>query len=75
MARDNPCEGGGMLPFELLLRGDVISVEEPPFSDECFPPLIASKQEQHEPIVIVTTLYFLLASRRKVWSLLLAFCF
>lgn len=48
IALDNPSEGGGMLPFELLLRG-VISVEEP-FCDECFPPLIASKQEQQAPI-------------------------
>mmetsp|Transcript_25404 Transcript_25404/g.39886 ORF Transcript_25404/g.39886 Transcript_25404/m.39886 type:complete len:86 (-) Transcript_25404:31-288(-) len=51
IARDNPSEGGGMLPFELLLRA-VISVEEEPFCDECFPPLIASKQEQQAPIVV-----------------------
>ena len=42
-----------MLPLELLLC-DVISVEEP-FCDECFPPLIASKQEQQAPIVIDAT--------------------
>jgi len=46
-----------MLPLDVLLR-DVISVEEDPFCDECFPPLIASKQEQQAPIVvIVATLY------------------
>ena len=49
IALDNPSDGGGMLPLELLLC-DVISVEEP-FCDECFPPLIASKQEQQAPIV------------------------
>ena len=52
MARDKPNEGGGMLPFELLLRA-VISVEEEPFCDECFPPLIASKQEQQAPIIVI----------------------
>ena len=54
MARDNPCEGGGMLPLELLLRCDDISVEEPFWEEEYFPPLMASKQEQQAPIVIVT---------------------
>ena len=52
MARDNPCAGGGMLPLDVLLR-DVISVEEEPFCDECFPPLIASKQEQQAPIIVI----------------------
>ena len=38
-----------MLPLELLR--EVISVEDESFSDECFPPLMASKQEQQAPIV------------------------
>lgn len=71
IALDNPSEGGGMLPLELLLC-DVISVEEP-FCDECFPPLIASKQEQQAPIVITAvvtskaTSYWL--RRRMAWLL------
>ncbi len=65
MARDKPNEGGGMLPFELLLRA-VISVEEEPFCDECFPPLIASKHEQQAPIFIDCYFYILVVSKYRL---------